>query len=73
MGFLSTPGFLSPDAYYAIPRNPRNIVFARHNRLISQHIIHYITSSSYKKGSHDPVLQHRGSRDPITKHIAEAK
>jgi hypothetical protein len=39
---VSTPGFLSPDAYYAIPRNPRNIVFARHNRLISQHIIHYI-------------------------------
>jgi hypothetical protein len=38
---VSTPGFLSPDAYYVIPRNPRNIVFARHNRLISQHIIHY--------------------------------
>ena len=28
---LSTPGFLSPDAYYAIPRNPRKIVVARHN------------------------------------------
>jgi hypothetical protein len=39
---LSTLGFLSPDVYYAIPRNPRNIVFAKHNRLISQHIIHYI-------------------------------
>ena len=28
---LSTPGFLGPDAYYAIHRNPRNIVVARHN------------------------------------------
>jgi hypothetical protein len=28
---LSTPGFLSPDAYYVIHRNPRNIVVARHN------------------------------------------
>jgi hypothetical protein len=40
-GPLSTPGFLSPDAYYAIPHNPRTIVFARHDRLISQNIIHY--------------------------------
>jgi hypothetical protein len=40
--FMSTPGFLSPDAvYYAIHRNPRNIIFARHNRLVSQNIIHY--------------------------------
>ena len=31
---MSTPGFLSPDdAYYAVHRNPRNIVFARHNRI----------------------------------------
>jgi hypothetical protein len=28
---VSTPGFLSPDAYYAVHRNPRNNVFARHN------------------------------------------
>jgi hypothetical protein len=28
---VSTPGFLSPDAYYVIHRNPRNIVVARHN------------------------------------------
>jgi hypothetical protein len=28
---LSTPGFLSPDAYYAVHRNPRINVFARHN------------------------------------------
>jgi hypothetical protein len=40
---LSTPGFLSPDAYYAIHRSTRNIVFAIHNRLISQNVIHYIT------------------------------
>jgi hypothetical protein len=40
---LSTPGFLSLDDYYARHRNPRNIVFARHNRLISQNIIHYNT------------------------------
>jgi hypothetical protein len=32
---LSTPGFLSPDAYYVIHRNPRNIVVARHNSRIS--------------------------------------
>ena len=39
---LSTPGFLSPDAvYHAIYRNPRNIIFARHNRLVSQNIIHF--------------------------------
>jgi hypothetical protein len=29
--FMSTPGFLSPNAYYVIHRNPRNIVVARHN------------------------------------------
>jgi hypothetical protein len=28
---VSTPGFLNPDACYAIHRNPRNIVGARHN------------------------------------------
>jgi hypothetical protein len=28
---VSTPGYLSPDAYYVIHRNPRNIVLARHN------------------------------------------
>src|SRR4051812_27784704 len=33
---LSTPGFLTPDAYYAIRRNPRKNIFARHNTLISQ-------------------------------------
>ena len=38
----STPGFLNPDAvYYAVHRNPRNIIFARHNRLVSQNIIYY--------------------------------
>jgi hypothetical protein len=33
--FSSTPGFLSPGAYYVIHRNPRNIVVARHNSRIS--------------------------------------
>ncbi|KAK1604785.1 hypothetical protein QYE76_028458 [Lolium multiflorum] len=32
---VSTPGFLSPDAYYVIHRNPRNNVVARHNSRIS--------------------------------------
>ena len=31
--YLSTPGFLIPDAGYAIHRNPRITIFARHNRL----------------------------------------
>ena len=30
---LSTPGFLIPDARYAIPRNPMITIFARHNGL----------------------------------------
>ena len=30
---LSTPKFLSPDACYAIHRNPRITIFVRHNRL----------------------------------------
>ena len=38
---LSTPEFLIPDAYYAIHRNPRKIIFVRHNRLVSQYIIRY--------------------------------
>ena len=38
---LSTPGFLNPDTYYAIHRNPKKIIFARHNRLVSQYIIRY--------------------------------
>ena len=31
---MSTPGFLSPDdVHYAVHRNPRITVFARHNRI----------------------------------------
>src|SRR3954465_5330582 len=30
---LSTPGFLIPDACYAIHRNPRITIFTRHNRI----------------------------------------
>jgi len=36
---LWTPGFLSPDACYAILRNPRITIFARHNIIDS--IVHH--------------------------------
>ena len=47
---LSTPGFLSPDAYYVIHRNPRITIFARHNRLdiIVHHPLHAIHMAKYK-------------------------
>ena len=32
-GLVSTPGYLIPDACYAIHRNPRITIFARHNRI----------------------------------------
>ena len=57
---LSTPGFLSPDAYYAMHRNPRKIIFARHNSLNIKvpHPLHNVI-----------VLQQKISKDHVLIHV----
>ena len=55
---MSTHGFLIPDAYYAIHRNPTITIFVRHNRLdiTVHHPLQTIIRSYINKGSHDLVL-----------------
>ena len=62
---MSTPGFLSPDdAYYAVHRNPRNTVFARHNRIGVT--VHYLLQAII-------VLQYIDHKDQVLTQIHAAE